>query len=267
VNTCDGRPFELDGQALIDCLEKRPSGQMLPDALKPELLRHARWKVRELSTNGLDEDVVQQTWLRLVERGTEKVDPSGNALGLAKCVLRSYAIRDVLASYAAPGAKKRPSAAERETANGPVSLDAPINVEGDTLKDMIEITGQRCDRSVPQVSKRFTSAGDDGMCERAYAKGLLAEANRSAPAFVAEALLLVYVEGRTIPEAARLVDTTPARLRRAIDRWVEEAGLNLDSETAGSEQKSVTAHADSDVGNTRELVFPSNERHLLVRVA
>lgn len=200
-------PSFVDGRALISFLRNEARTSKVPQMFSGHLRAHVNSRIPRLR-NGLDEEIVQQTWVHLLGLDKRRIRQSRDVIGLGKWFVRNYSVREVFAGYTAPGRKKRAVGTGEER----TSFAEP------TWARQPEPTGLRH----PSV------AGESDLCDVALARIALARAAASAPGFVAKALGLIYFEGLTVNGAAGAVGVDRTTLTRAISKWAEAEGFRAD---------------------------------------
>ncbi|MDP9069327.1 MAG: hypothetical protein M3N53_13415 [Actinomycetota bacterium] len=245
-------PSRVDGAALIDCLNDVPSALAVPHRLNRDLRAHVNATIPGLR-NGIDDEIVQQTWIHLVRLDRRRIRRSRDVVGLAKWFLRSYAVREVFDGYTPPGRKKRERPAVGELP--PLSMDAE---SGDGVMTMAEVLD----------ASRCLGEGVD-LCDAALARVALARAAKTAPPFVAQALALIYYEGLSNNAAAARVGVDHKTLERAIASWATAQGLNVDGPGPGLGAPKTVAPRRHSSGRRTDCArpVPGNSRSDLVRVA
>jgi RNA polymerase sigma factor (sigma-70 family) len=169
------------------------------DAAKPHILGLARRIAPELPCD-IHPEVVNQTFVYLLEVPASKFDPKK---GSAKNFLRGYilnAVRHVRATYCKPGRptrkRNRPVKKKKQQEDFPavISLD----------------TGTYEQPAVPATVATIEAALD--------AETVL----NKAPETVATALELVYLEDKTLSEAAMMLHISRFQLSRQISAYVQQ---------------------------------------------
>ncbi len=248
------RPSRVDGRVLIDCLNHLASARHVPRSMNRHLRAHVNAAVPSLP-NGIDEEIVQQTWVHLARLDRRRIRRSRDVIGLAKWFLRSYAIREVLDGYTPPGRRKRVRPAVDQLP--PLSMDAELPGGGMTVGEALA------------DSRAFHCEVD--LCDVAQARIALARAGQTAPRFVAEGLLLIYVEGLSRNAAAEAVGVDHKTFERAIARWAAAEGLvseGSDPKPGGNGPKTVVRRIHSSGRPTDHPgAVPGKSSSDLVRVA